>query len=512
VAQSADDWYRVGMDRLRGGDDAAAADAFQQAAHLQPGHADAWGYLGYCRQQLGQIDAAIVALRDAVRLAPKRPEWWSNLGTALQLAGLPTEGRDAYLQATRLVPIWHPVCDNYLLALHYDPRVTPRELAKEHEAWGKAAPAVPTPAYPNVPDPDRPLRVGFVSPDLRQHPVARFFEPLLAGFNSDCIEAYLYSEYPQPDAVSARLRDYAKAWRDTVGRPADQVAAQVRADRIDVLIDLAGHTAHHRLDVFARRPAPVQASYLGYPYPTGFSAIPYWIADDTLAPAGEPLPGTVVRLPGHFAAFRPPDDAPPIAPPPAELRGHVTFAVCHGPKKLNDDVLALWGRVLRAVPGSRLLCLWSTFNAEFAGSLRARLQAEGVDRAEVRHVPASPAEYLPLLADVDIGLDPFPFSGHTMTCEVLWMGVPVLTRRGDRPSGRLTASALTALGLTDLIAETDDAYVAAAAGLAADAGRRRALREGLRPLMRDRLCNGAVVADQFTAALRGLWKAWCERS
>jgi protein O-GlcNAc transferase len=291
------------------------------------------------------------------------------------------------------------------------------------------------------------------------------------------------------------------------------VAEQVRSDGIDILVDLAGHSANHRLGVFTHKPAPVQISYLGYPITTGLTTIDYRLTDGIADPPGEPVRHTeeLVRLPGCFCCWSPPRDAPHVTPPPLRRRGRITFGSLHHLAKLNGKAIDLWCAVLRAVPAARLLVFRHTLKGETTERLRRAFRLRSIDesRIELRHA-AGTGGFLGVYADVDVLLDAFPWCGHATTCEALWMGVPVLTLRGPRHAGRMSASILTCVGLTDLIAETPEEYRQKAVWLASDGERLADLRGSLRErMLRSPLCDGATFTRGLEAVYRGLWRRWC---
>jgi len=356
-----------------------------------------------------------------------------------------------------------------------------------------------------------------VSPDFRNHSVARFFLPLLEGHDRGAVEIACYAELARSDAVSERIRSLADRWSPTVGLSHDELAARIRGDAIDVLVDLAGHTSDNRLLTFARTPAPVQATWLGYPGTTGVAAIGWRFSDAECEPPGDAdrrSSERIWRLPHGFHCFAPPADAPAVAPPPCAARGSVTFGSFNNFLKLAPETIALWGRVLAAMPGAQLL-LKSNFVFDAAAHQRhlERFAAAGIDPSRIVILPYMPDEraHLAAYGEIDVALDPFPYNGTTTTCEALWMGVPVVTLRGDRHAARVGASLLTRVGLPDLIAGDEAAYIAVAAALAAAPQRLAALRAGLRAqVAASPLCDAGGFARAVEDAYRAMWRAWCE--
>ena len=327
------------------------------------------------------------------------------------------------------------------------------------------------------------------------------------------IDVTLYADVARPDDYSARLQSYGAHWRDTVGRSDEALAALVREDGIDILVDLSGHTPGHRLLAFARKPAPVQVTWNGYPNTTGMAAIDHRITDALCDPPGatEHLHReTLVRLPAIYMAWQPPADAPAVAPLPAQTRHAVTFGSFNSCYKITPALIALWSRLLARAPASRLMLL--TIDGAVATTrIRDLFAANGVDAARLDIRPrVTHEEFLALHGEVDVALDAFPYHGTTTTCFSLWMGVPVVTRAGAVHAARVGASLLTNVGLPELVAHSDDEYVDIAARLAGDLPQLAALRAGLRERMtHSPLTDGRACARNLEHALRQMWMAWC---
>jgi len=342
--------------------------------------------------------------------------------------------------------------------------------------------------------------------------------PILTHHDSRQVETVCYAEVPAPDAITARFRSLAHGWRSTCGLSHTQLAELIRADAIDVLVDLAGHTAHNRLPVFAWKPAPVQVTYLGYPNTTGLAAIDYRLTDAITDPPGEPASHAeeLWRLPGCFCCYTPFYQFPTPTPSPAHGAGSITFGSMHKLTKLNGPVLDLWCRLLQAVPSSRLLVCQNTLVGGARDRLRRELVRRGIaaGRVELRHEFApGPGGHLAVYAEIDVLLDVFPWGAHATACEALWMGVPVLTLYGDRYAGRMASSMLTCLQLEELIARTPTEFVERGVRLAGDTARLAALRGALRGRMRaSPLCDGATFTLRLEEAYRAMWVRWCAQS
>ena len=494
-----------------------ARQALQAAIAIDPTHAPAHGNLGAVYLRAGAPMAAETATCDAISLAPNEPRWATNLAVALQMQARHAETDACYRRALELRPDYASGHGNLLFALNYRDDLTPEAVFAEYRAWDERHARGLTPDMPFELDrtPGRRLRVGFVSADFRQHAAALFAEPLLAALDRTQIELFCYAEVPVQDAVTARFRALADHWRSTVGITDDSLAEQIRADQIDVLVDMAGHSAGNRLLVFARRPAPVQIAYLlGHGYSTGLSAMDAFLADDWLAPVGaDPLfSERVIRLPRLPFVYQPPDEMPPVTPLPALAAGTVTFGYFGRPERLNQAVIGTWSRILHAVPGARLMLNNRSFQERAFRALFLRRFAEhdiADDRLELTYTTPQPATWA-AYGQVDIALDPFPHNAGTTTIEALWQGVPAVTLNGRPTVGRFGAAILHAAGLDDWATDSPDAYVARAAAAASDLDGLAALRDGLRArLLASPLLNAPDLARCFEQVVRDLWTGWC---
>ncbi|HML15199.1 MAG TPA: tetratricopeptide repeat protein [Xanthobacteraceae bacterium] len=477
--------------------------------------------LGAALKELSKLDEAVAAYRQAIRLKPDLAEAYSNLGVALFDQGKIEEAIVAYRQAIGIKPDYAEAHSNLLFCLNCDDRMTADQLFAAHREWneryGRQAPR-PT-AYANDRDAGRRLRIGYVSPDFWLHSVAFFVEPLLKSHDRRVVEVFCYAEVERPDTATAHLRGLADGWLVTVGMSDEKLAERIRADGIDILVDLAGHTARNRLRVFARKPAPVQVTWLGYPNTTGLEAIDYRLVDAVTDPGGEAdawASETLVRLDGGFLCYGGLKDAPQPAAPPCLQSGTVTFGSFNNPIKLSAATFDAWATLLGRLPQARLLLKGKQFaDATTRALCLARLGERGVaaERVELLAWVPDAAAHLAVYHRVDIALDPFPYNGTTTTCESLWMGVPVVTLRGDRHAGRVGASLLGQIGLTDLIGNSVEEYVEIALALAGNPVRLNELRRSLRPcLAASPLCDGGAFAHKTEAAFRRMWQWWCEAS
>lgn len=493
-----------------------AVEQFRAALTLQPRNAAALRNYGALLRLGPLLEEAIDVLERCVALAPHDAAAHSYLGTALSSRCEHGRALTHLAKSVELSPgtlLYH---DNLLLYSHYATLSKAEHLAKLHRAYGSvaAAAAKRLTQSPSVRAPERRLRVGYVSADFRRHSVAFFLEPLLEQRDRTQLEVYAYSNVRAPDEVTIALQGLVDVWRDLRLLDDDEAAALIRADEIDVLIDLAGHTNGNRLAVFARKPAPVQLTYLGYPNTTGLSSVDYRITDAESDPPGstESLhTERLLRLDTGFLCYGPPAAAPEVSAPPSTTGRPPTFGSFNALNKLSDETLALWARLLRETPEARLLLKHSFLGQpESKARFEALLQAHGLplERVELLgHVPAL-SGHLSAYGAVDVALDSFPYHGTTTTCEALYMGVPVVSLAGDTHVSRVGVSLLKRAGLSDLVATDHDAYVRIAQALLRDEARRVALRATMRARLREGgLTDAPRVTRAFEDALRHAYES-----
>jgi protein O-GlcNAc transferase len=495
-----------------------AMAAYREAIGIKPDFAEPHSNLANALFGQGKSDEAIAAYRQAIGIRPDYAEAHYNFGIALAAQGRLEEAVAAYRQAIGIRPNFSQAFSNLLLCLNYDDKLTNNHIFAAHREWderyGQRAPRFTT--YSNDRDPTRRLRIGYFSPDLREHSVAWFLEPLLRGHDRQKVEVFCYAEVSRPDSVTTRLQGLADKWLVTVGLSDEGLAERIRTDGIDILVDVAGHTPGNRLLMFARKPAPVQVTWLGYPNTTGLNAIDYRLVDAVTDPAGEAdawASETLVRLEDGFLCYRGLRNAPEPTSPPCLKTGTVTFGSFNNPAKISGATFDAWAKLLCRLPEARLLLKARQFaDAAIRALFLARLGARGVaeDRVELLSWLPGAAEHLALYHRVDIALDPFPYNGTTTTFEALWMGVPVITLRGHRHAGRVGASLLTQIRLTDLIANSPEEYIEIAVALAENLGRLDDLRCALRPRMAaSTMCDERAFACKMEAAFRSMWQHWC---
>ena len=530
-----------------------AIAACRRAIALRPDYPEAHSNLGVALSDQGQYDAAIAACRQAIAYKPDYAEAYNNLGNALKEKGQLAEAAAAYRQAIALNPNYADACFNLavtlrdegqldtaiaayrqaralkpgdleahsilLHTLHCHPGLDARAIAEEHRLWNRehAEPLARfVPRHPNDRSPDRRLRIGYVSPDFRGHSVAYFLEDLFAGHDPAQVEIFCYANLKRPDEVTARLRQMVPHWREILGLPDAQVAALVGEDKIDILVDLAGHTARGRLPLFARKPAPLQVTWLGYPGTTGLEAMDFRLTDARADPPGmtEHLhTERLVRLPDGAWCFRPSAQTPLVSEPPVRHNGRITFGCFNAMAKITTPLLILWSRILHGLPGSRLLLKNRSL---LDASTRERIQAVftdagiGPERIELADYTTTVGDHLAIYGQVDIALDTFPYHGTTTTCEALWMGVPVVTLAGQTHASRVGVSLLSSVGLPELIAASSEEYLRIAVNLGHEVERLSELRAGLRARMSSSpLMDGPRFARNLEQAYRQMWRDWC---
>ena len=509
--------------RLRdAGKHAGALDATRRATEIDPNDADAWTQYGETLLTTSP-SRAVSALRRAIGLEPGKACAHVLLYTALLPLYRFDEAQAARDAARAADPSYFDTwpqldIETFLLYAGGDRG----RMFASHRAWGDAAIArqhTATLPFKNDRDPERRLRVGYLSPDLRTHSVASFLEPLLRAHDREKIEIVCYAAVRPlaEDEGTARLRALASLWRTVPPSMDDETLRRlVRSDRIDILVDLAGHTRNSRIATFSVRPAPVTATWLGWPATTGLTTVDWRITDAIADPPGEETFHTerLMRLDSGFLCYGPPAAAPNVVPPPALAKGYVTFGSFNNQMKINAVVIEAWSRLLKSVPGARLLIKSELLDDEgVADRIRGGFIAEGVDLGRIALRPwiAETRDHLAAYGEVDIALDPFPYNGTTTTCEALWMGVPVVTLVGDRHAARVGLDLLTRVELERFAAPDMDSYVRVAAALAHDSGTLSTLRSGLRECVeRSPLCDAARFAREFEAALRAAWRQWCK--
>jgi protein O-GlcNAc transferase len=473
--------------------------------------------LGVAIQRRGFPSDSESFQRRALAIDDRRIEPYANLGVALNDQGRTREAIELYRQCLERIPSAVQIASNLLFAVHFDPELSPDAILAEHVAFGRtfAEPLRSARTFTQSRDPERRLRIGYVSPDFRWHPVSYFIDPVLAEHDEQRFEVHCYSDVEQPDEVTARFAGLVHRFTPCRGWTDARLAEQIAADQIDILVDLTGHTGNNRLLVFARKPSPVQASWLGYFDTTGVRAIDYRIADEHSVPAAAErfFVEKVVRLPRSSNCFRP-TAAPDPAPPPCLRQGKITFGCYNNPAKIQRDVVTTFSRILHEVPDSRLVFKYAMFDdATMRDRYSSWLEADGISLERVDFLGHSSLdEFMRSFARIDIALDPFPYSGETTALHTLWMGVPLVALEGPTLVQRLASRVLHVAGHSDWVATSSDDYVRIARSLAAAPHQLGAWRAS----MRDQLRSGPLfdhrgITRDLESAYRTMWRTWCSQ-
>lgn len=494
-----------------------ALELYRRALDVDPKNADALQNLGVLLAGAGQLTAAIDCYHNALAINPTHGPTHCNLANAFCRQGRASDalrhlGKAISAQPTNAA--WH---SNLLLTLHYVDGVSPDKLFSEHQRWAQLrAGEVALMQERLVASRPHPLRIGYLSPDFRAHAVAFFIEPILRAHDTEAFELFAYANVPAPDATTRRLRQYFSTWRDVAGTNDDELAQLIRSDRIDVLVDLAGHTDGNRLLAMARRPAPVQMTYLGYPNTTGMPMVDYRLTDRWADPPGAERfhSEQLAIIDAGMHCYAAPAGAPAVAPPPCQRNGWLTFGSFNNTSKITAHTISRWAKVLLAVPDARMLLKFRTLSdPATADHYRGLFERFGVSasRLDMRGGQYDHASHLAVHAEVDMVLDTFPYNGTTTSCEALWMGVAVLTRSGDNHVARVGCSILSQLGLERFVVRDDEALVRKASALATELGVAElvALRKQLRGQMaQSTLCDATLKTKQIEQHYR----AACGRS
>jgi len=508
--------YLVAMLLWKTGQPEKAKQWYEKALKWGP-DAAAYDRLGCLCQYMGRMSEAVEYLKEAVEAKPDMPQLWAGYARALLDTGQTQQGIELLKKAVDGLPQSADIHSNFLFRLHYLPELDPRMLFKEHSKWGRRYAPIDRAKtnHTNIPEPDRRLRIGYISSAFRRNSVAYFFESLLDGHDRQAVEIYGYGNVEFKDELTERLKAKFDQYRNIRNLEDKSVSDLIEGDRIDILIDLAGHTGDNCLTALAYKPSPVQVTYLGYPDTTGMQAVDYRLTDALAEPPEAQTFYTekLVFLPDGFLCYKPPDFAPTITPLPAEKNGYITFGSFNNNCKINPVIAQLWAEVLRADANSRLLLKIKGGDEDpIKDRYYLLFEQFAVDRSRIDIIGwKSPIEHLQLYSGVDIALDTFPYNGTTTTCEALWMGVPVISLVGGKHhASRVGLSILSRVGLKFFAASKPSEYVAKAVALGQN---RRALAQ-IRCSMRARiaasgLCHAKAFARHIEAAYRKMWHNWC---
>lgn len=516
----ADAWNRLGSIQMQSGEFPEARDSFSQALAADPQHVEALCNAGLLLFKFCSFDQAEQMFRRALRVDPENLLAINNMGRCCKMQGRLDEALDWYRKGLALDESAGYLINNYLFALCYADNIDPIAASAEHKRLARHfTPKEGRHEIKPVSPAGRKLRIGYISGDLYTHSVSYFLEPVLIHHDYSKFEVFCYSTGANKDATTERLMQLPCFWRDMTALPPQAIAEKVQKDRIDILVDLSGHTSDSRLELFAARSAPVQVSWIGYPATTGLVEMDYYLSDSLCD-----LPGmtdhlfseTVWRLPRIFSCYLPPLEFPQVVEPPFIRNGYITFGSFNNFAKVTRRQLELWAEILKKVPGSRLyLKSMPLGERTVTDAVQNLFAAQGIERDRIRQrvVTRTPLEHLAEYSNIDIALDTYPYHGTTTTCEALWMGVPVLTREGVAHASRVGVSLLTAVGCPELVAQDEREYVEKAVQLASSPQRLCWYRENLRGMMAvSPLMDAQGVTREVEAAFTAMFAAACRKA
>ena len=512
-------YYGIALDHVY--ERTKAIDQVREVVEVEPDDMEALGYLGQLLFRSGKYADAGECFD---RVLGKIPDDAVGLTGLAMLAGAQAKPEKAWELYERAIvarsddPI---IIGTALMAANANPKLSKSRVYELHLEWAtrqcRRLAHPPHDSWENTLDPKRRLRIGYLSADLRSHSVSYFLEPLIAAHNRTQVELIAFDNTRTPDNISTHLRQFFTEWHRVIGISDQRLSELIRERCVDILVDLNGHTADHRMSVMALRPAPVQVTYLGYPNTTGLTEVDYRLTDavaDPPGPADQFVTERLLRLPHGFLCFNPPQPHLPISELSSADGEPLRFAAFNAIHKINDDVVRTWSQILKAIPNSQLLIKANGLaDPKTQQSMAEKFAAEQIDADRVIFLPRSPAQtdHLAVYNRCDIALDTFPYNGTTTTCEAMWMGVPVVTLVGDRHASRVGLSLLTQMDLTELAADSVDSFVEIAVRLANDRPRLAELRRTMRErMLKSPLMDGKGFANDVEAAYRQMWRTWCE--
>jgi protein O-GlcNAc transferase len=495
-----------------------AEEALKKAFDLNPDAIGSAINLAQLYRDTQRPGKAIACLQQAATQNPEHIDLYHELGNAYIQAGLADQGLNVLRSALEKAPDNRNLRSDYLQQYHYIADATPEILFDAYKQWGRrfAPISQDNVSFQNNPTTNRVLRIGYISPNFCQHSVSYFLEPLLESHHRDKVEIYGYGHVINSDDVTERLKGKFDHYHDIIDQDDQAVADQIAQDQIDILVDLAGHTTGNRLGVLALKPAPVQVTYMGHPDTTGLPQIDYRITDAKAESerSRQCTTETLVDLPKGFLCYRPPEFAPDVTEAPFLKNGYITFGSFNEQAKINKNMIALWSQILSSIPDARFL-LKLHVAADDDAVKNAYLECfahygVSADRLDI-HMCGEPEDHLACLGSVDIALDSFPCNGTTITCETLWMGVPVVTLKGDLHCSRMGYSLLGQLDMEFLAADTSENYVTMARALAQKPEAISQMRDTMRLRMKaSALCQADVFAGHLESAYQTMWENWCQ--
>jgi len=495
-----------------------AETLLKKTIKLDPKNPVYYSNLGYVLHEDNRPGEAITMLNKSISLNPNQSDAYLNRANSFAVQGNIDKAITDYRTALKFAPANKHARVNMAYTMNFSPSISETKLFEAHKAHAASIEPNTQAVHDNDTNPDRKLKIGYISTDFRRHSVSYFIEPVLEQHDKNLFEIHAYYNHDIVDAVTERLIKVCDHWHN-INMLSDQaVIQQIRQDGIDILVDLNGYTANNRLEALARKPAPVQCEWLGYPNTTGLNSMDYWICDDKTNPAGltdNYYSESLLQLPGCFICFKPPANAPQPGEAPCTKNGYITFGSFNNYAKVSKIVLELWAEILNSVPDSHLLlksaCLGNPSQKQLVTDFFKSRNIES-HRLQLEGYEASRSGHLDKYADMDIALDTFPYNGTTTTCEALWMGVPVITLSEKNHRSRVGKTLLENADLEELVANSKEEYVSLASELANDQNRLIKYRNNLRTIL-----SNSVITDgnKFTASLeaayKSIWKKWCQQ-
>ncbi len=491
-----------------------AIENYKKAIQIKPDYAEAWNNLGSALSAQNRFQDSIEHYRHALKLKPDYAEAWCNMGGVMEVIGEFNTSIESLRQALKYKPDYSIAFSNLLYLLSYNVVCSPEQILEEHRNWGRINEEKQRAdifSHAKSTNPDKKLKIGYVSSDFRKHALSFFFEPILKNHDKSYVEIYCYANVHEPDDTTERLKTMVDEWCSTLEMSDKEVAQKIHGDKIDILIDLAGHTAKNRLRIFSYNPAPIQITYLGYCNTSGLKSMDYWITDTVLHPEDtvELAVENIIRMERCWTCYQPAVDTPDVKPETLANK-IITFGSFNNVSKLSNMVIECWSQLLKEVENSRLILKARQLADPFIQEkISAQFAQNGIKSEQLILLPSTPSH----MADynkVDIALDTFPRTGGVTTADALWMGVPVITLAGQRYIERQGASILKAIGLDELITLTHEEYMTRVITLAKDHTQRKELKTSLRERMANsRLCDGRDMAQALENTYRKMWYTWC---